>query len=595
MNKSNYKVPKLKVNSSANLYSLTKYAFNSFEKKIRVKIVIQICLMAILAFTEALGAALIVPYVALLNNPEQITSNSYFLYFFGDGAKRHSDFIIGYASLILLIFFITKNLFSVWVFSRQFKLVYGEMSKKSAGMFRKYMTRSLVEHTESNSPDLIRNITNEVNLYFTNYLIPALTCLTEMMVLLAMVTVLLLIATMPTIAALMIIGGLTTIFYVIVKKQVSRYGKQAQNENSERIRWVNQAINTFKESKLSKLEDFFVEKFRGHEEKFAESSQYAMLLNQTPRLFIESLAYSSLFIGVIFAIIYGQDRGQIMPILALFAVAAVRLLPSINRIIQSLTRMSYHRHSAEIALIECELEFPRQQSNVYDKKNKNHFENWRTVNFQNVSFSYGNSKKSVLYSLNITLNRYQSVALIGPSGSGKTTFVDILLGLLTPTSGIVDVDGTDIAANLTEWQKRLAYIPQSIYLIDSDIRSNVAIGLSENDIDDALVWEALSGARLDVFVKAQPEGLNFKVGENGARMSGGQRQRLGIARALYRRPELLVMDESTSALDKETEREISETIRILSSECTFVIIAHRPETIRNCNKVYKIIEGQVRL
>ncbi len=543
------------------------------------------------ASLEAVGAALIVPFVAMVNDLSYVNSQAQLRALFEISPFRTTEGFLIASALALLLFFVVKNAFAVGIMKMQFGFVYGAMPHFSSNLYRGYLARPLAQHGSTNSAELIRNVNNEVQLYFTNFLIPTLTLITEAFVLIAIVAVLLLMAPIPTLAAIVLLGGMTKMFYVAVRARVNKYGQEAQQHNAERIKWVNQGLNSIKETKILGREEFFVQSFKFHEYGFAESSRCAMLLNQTPRLFIETLAFTALFLGVAFALAVGQNPNEVLPVLALFAVAAIRLLPSLNRVLLSLTRMVYHRPAAQVVLNSRRF-MTQSDTTSLSASRQRKLKDWKELRLLNVSFRYPGSTDSILSNVNLTIKRGTSVALVGPSGSGKTTLADLVLGLLTPVSGKIEVDGLDLQSVLGDWQDELGYIPQSIYLLDDTIRRNIAFGIPDSQIDDRQIWKALQYASLSDVVRALPGQLDSTVGENGNCFSGGQRQRLGIARALYREPQFLVLDEATSALDEATEREIADTLDRLVGEHTLLVIAHRPETVRRCAERYDVTRGE---
>jgi ABC-type multidrug transport system fused ATPase/permease subunit len=576
---------------SSDLLYLVADSFRAFDRRSRRRIIGILLLTAMGAFLEATGAALIVPFVAMINDPSYLSTQTQLRTLFEMSPFSTTDGFIIATALTLFLFFFIKNAFVLSILNMQFRFVYSEMPRFSCDLYRGYLTRSLAQHDRMNSAELIRNVNNEVQLYFTNFLIPALTLITEAFVLVGIVTVLLLIAPMPALAAMVLLGGMTKAFYAAVRARVNKYGQEAQHHNAERIKWVNQGLNSIKETKILGREDFFVQTFKFHESRFAESSRYAMLLNQTPRLFIETLAFSALFLGVAFALLVGQNRSEVLPVLALFAVAAIRLLPSLNRVLLSLTRMTYYRTAAQVVLDSRRFD-AKSDANLTSVLRQRKLKDWKELCLHDVSFRYPSSTQSILSNVNLTIKRGTSVALVGPSGSGKTTLADLVLGLLKPLCGKIEVDGQNIHSLLGDWQNEVGYIPQSIYLLDDTIRRNIAFGVPDDLIDDEQVWKALQYASMSDVVRTLPGQLDWSVGENGSCLSGGQRQRLGIARALYHEPQFLVLDEATSALDEATEREIAGTLDQLVGEHTLLVIAHRPETIRRCQVKYDVSSGR---
>lgn len=570
---------------AAGLLHLLAGSYRLFDVAARRQLLALLVLMVLGAGLEALGAAVIVPFVALINDPGYAQSQPQLAQLLRWLGVSNLDAFVGAVAIALLVFFIAKNLFLTALASVQFRFVYGQMPWFSCTLLERYMHQPLVAVHKANTSVLIRNVSNEVTMYFTNFLIPAMTLITELMVLVAILATLLWIAPMPTVIAIASLGGLTKLFYGLVRARVRRYGVEQQHHNAERIKWVTQGLAALKEARLLRRESFFVERFRRHELPFAHAARYAMLLNQTPRLFIETISFAALFLGVAVALQLGQHRAAVLPMLALFAVAAVRLLPSLNRILLSITRMSYYRPAAEVVLNAWRE--AQSEAMIAPPPNSRRLRPWSSLRLEGVAFSYPGGAE-VLRGVNLDVQRGSSVALVGPSGSGKSTLADLMLGLLTPSEGRVRLDDEDLAECLPEWQARVGYIPQTTYMLDDSVRRNVAFGLPDSEIDDARVWKALTLARMDGMVRSLPGELNAPVGENGGRLSGGQRQRLGIARALYGDPEFLVLDEATSALDETTEREIADTLEALVGEHTLVVIAHRPEMIRRCQRSFAV-------
>lgn len=562
-------------------------AFNLFDKKAQSQLIFLLILMVIGAVLEALGAAIIVPFVALLDNPSLITSNSVLHKTFLLSKANTENGFISLMAIFLLVYFLLKNLYLTWSINAQYRFVYSEMPGFSSKLLSKYIHQPISEHYKTNSSEMLRNVGNEVFMYFNNFVIPAMTLVTELMVMVAMIIVLLWTALVPTIVALFVLGSLTVVFYKVVRSRARHFGKEQQAHNAERIKWITQGLSSIKEIKILGCEKFFIDCFNVHEDKFALAARYAMFLNQTPRLFIETVSFAALFLSVGFATSTGRDLTTILPLLALFAIAAVRLLPSLNRILLSVTRLTYYKATALVVIdakrsVDCD--------NNGENNIRGELTDWQELRFEGVSFSF--TQDEFLFDLNLNIKKGSSVALIGPSGCGKSTMADLAMGLLKPTKGRILLDNQDINCLGVAWQKRIGYVPQAVYLIDDTIRCNVAFGLREEEIDDDRVWDALKLARLDEYVSALPDKIFSSVGENGNRLSGGQRQRLGIARALYRDPEFIVLDEATSALDNTTEKEIADTLEELTGKKTLIVIAHRPETMNRCELKFLVSENR---
>ena len=292
---------------------------------------------------------------------------------------------------------------------------------------------------------------------------------------------------------------------------------------------------------------------------------------------------------IIIFLLAGRSISTMMQQLSAFALAAVRLMPSANRMNTYINQIAFYEPSLDVVI--------RELNDCTSYKYQDEIENGlifsKEILLQNVSFHYPESEVYVLEKVDLKIPIGHSVGFVGHSGSGKSTAVDIILGLLKPQTGKVLIDGIDIEKAYNTWLSKVGYIPQMIYMLDDTIRRNVAFGEEETEIQDEKIWEALKDAQLLEFVKDLPEGLETKIGERGVRLSGGQRQRIGIARALYNQPDILIFDEATSALDNETEAAVMEAIDFLKGKKTMIIIAHRLETIRNCDIVYRVEKGKI--
>jgi ABC-type multidrug transport system fused ATPase/permease subunit len=378
-------------------------------------------------------------------------------------------------------------------------------------------------------------------------------------------------------------------FHLLVRRNVGRYGLLQQNAQALRIKSISQGLGGIEEIKVLGREAYFVSEFAKHERTFSEVSRYAMVLNQMPRLFMETVAFSALFLAVAGVLLSGGRAADLLPTLALFAVAAMRLMPSVNRIQSAITRISYYRPSIGVVCTDAR----REQQEGAGEPESSDIQFAHEITLRDISYIYPGASSPSLQGINLTIPKGASVAVVGASGAGKTTLADIILGLLKPSSGQILVDGEDVDRSLASWQRHLAYIPQTIFLSDDSIRRNVAFGIEDDEIDDDRVWSALELAQLKAHVEAMPCQLDTVVGERGVSLSGGQRQRVGIARALYNNPDVLILDEATSALDADTERAISQSIDALAGSKTLIVIAHRLSTIEKCTLKIHLHNGRI--
>jgi ABC-type multidrug transport system fused ATPase/permease subunit len=382
----------------------------------------------------------------------------------------------------------------------------------------------------------------------------------------------------------------------IVRPILKRAGLSNQRNQGQMNKWLLQSISGIKEVKVAKKEDYFLNQFSIYGKKVVESEKLNSVLGTVPKLAIEAIGVGSM-LGVIALLLWsGRDVEKMLPQLTAFAMAAVRLLPSVNQISTSMNSVFYNEPALD-KMIEHLSIAERWENETHksiiprEKMGEVSFTMSQKVELSNITYSYPNSPTPVLKNANMVVPIGKSIGIVGTSGAGKTTAVDILLGLLPPHEGYVMSDGRNIQDDYSGWLGHISYIPQMIFMLDDTIRANVAFGITSEDIDEEQVWRALEEAQLKEFVSSLPNKLDTKIGERGVRLSGGQRQRLGIARALYTNPELLIFDEATSALDNETEAAIMESINALHGKKTLIIIAHRLTTINECDIVYRVLDG----
>ena len=378
---------------------------------------------------------------------------------------------------------------------------------------------------------------------------------------------------------------------------MKKAGEENQDYYSGLYKWIDQSVMGIKEIKIARKENYFINEYSKCGAGYVSAVQRYNLYNATPRLLIETTAIASMVLYLMIQIIGGTGARDILPQITLLAMVAMRLIPCANRINNHLTSISYFEPFF-MGVSDNLQEEIRDENIDYDEKTyqkKTEVEKLdikKDIVLKDITYKYPNTDVLIFDHADMTIPVGKSVGIVGTSGAGKTTVVDILLGLLQIETGSILADGVEVREHYASWLKNIGYIPQTIFMIDSTIRKNVAFGCPDEDIDDDKVWEALREAQLDEFVRGLPEGLDTSIGERGIRLSGGQRQRIGIARALFEDPEVLVLDEATSALDNETEAAIMDSINRLHGRKTLIIIAHRLQTIEKCDMVYRVAGGK---
>jgi ATP-binding cassette, subfamily B, bacterial PglK len=546
--------------------------------------------MALGAALETLGVGLIVPFVQLVNDPGAIETNSRLksIYGFLGFADPKAFFIAAAASLLGI--YIVKNIYFITLFHFQNEFLSQKKVILAQRLIRFYLRSPYTFHLQKNSAELHRNI-NYIGRMIDGIWIPLMVFITELMVAGCIIGFLVVMQPAITIVAILALGLSGVAFYGVVRSRIEKWAQEQSVQNFQMTKWVNQAFGGVKEIKILGNEDYFVDSYIEHYGQNAFLTRRLHTIGQLPRLFIEILVVAAVVLSVIYILMAGKSTVQYLPILALFAVAAFRLMPSMNRMLAAAIMM---REGVTVTEV-----ISKSIREINDPQPSSQFKGTSAVSFNEkiqlagVTFQYQGTKELALNDVSLTIYKGQSVGFVGHSGAGKSTIVDIILGLLDPIKGKILVDGKDISKNLVEWRKLAGYVPQQIFLIDDTVRRNIVFGVPDEQINENRVQEVVKLAQLDSLIFALPQGLNTTVGERGVRLSGGERQRIGIARALYHDPEILILDEATSSLDNETERSISQAIDNLKGIKTILIIAHRLSTVAKCDKLFFLEGGKL--
>ncbi len=381
----------------------------------------------------------------------------------------------------------------------------------------------------------------------------------------------------------------------IARPKIKESGVIYRKQNSVMSSWVVQIVNGIKEIKVTNREKFFEKHYADITARGVKAEKTYKTISAIPRAMIEMVSVSAALVAILVMLQNGNSLEDLLPALSAFALAAIKLLPSANKIANAVNEIVYQQPFLDKLIENLDnLEYLDTQNESSSAGENGEVITLNSkVEFKDLSFAYPGTDRKILDASNMEIPVGKSVGIVGPSGAGKTTTVDILLGLLPRLEGEILADGKDIMDNYPGWLSHIGYIPQTIFILDSDVRENVAFGVPKDKIDEEKVWKALREAQLEEFVKALPEGLDTRVGERGVKISGGQRQRMGIARALYYDPDLLVFDEATSSLDNDTEAAIMESIYMLHGKKTMIIIAHRLQTIEGCDMVYRVEGGKI--
>lgn len=560
--------------------------FSKILSKHQIVRIIELGLMMVVAgFMEMLSVSLIVPFMEAVMEPDEVMQNELVktvcnLF----GIEMYRTFLV-FLAILMAILYVLKNIFLLIQMYIQKRFVFRNQFATQCILLKSYLSRPYEYYLSASSSEIIRVIisdTREAYFLLSNILM----LFSEMIVSLALVATVFVIAPVITAGMSVLLLVIVAMILKIIRPIVYKAGKQNQVSYSGMQNWLLQSIEGIKEVKVMQSEDFFEKQFEKHGMVYARSTNINEILSNTPRFLIEASSMASFFLVVAFMLYKGTPLEDIVPVLSAVALAAIRLLPSVNRISSSMSSMAYLESKLD-KMIEnlrdvkkfekIELKEPARIDNTFN-----------SLCLSDLSFCYPTGDSDVLSHVDLEIKAGQSVGIIGTTGSGKTTAIDIMLGLLNPQGGKVLVNGENIYENLENWLNMLSYIPQNIFMLDGSIRENIAFGIPESEISDDKVWEAIKEAELEEFINSLSNGINTQIGERGIRLSGGQRQRIGIARALYKDPDVLFFDEATSALDTETENAIISSIEHLHGNKTLIIIAHRLSTIEHCDAVYKV-------
>ncbi len=556
-----------------------------------------VVLMIIGAALEACSIGLVIPIITTLLDPEAVNGEGYL----GDiyrflGMKSTSQFTI-VMLLVIIAAFVVKNVFLYFQNVVQLRFVYTNQFATSRRMMINFMERPYEYYLNADTSVIQRSITSDVNNMY-GLILSSLQLLSEIIMFLVLVIVLMTQDPMMILTIALLLVIVLLVIKCILKPIMIKAGEDNQEYYSGLYKWIDQSVMGIKEIKIANKENYFINEYSKCGAGYVGAVQKYNIYNATPRLLIETVCIAGLVLYLILQIASGKEVAAMITQIGVFAVAAMRLLPSANRINNYLTSISYFEPFFMGVSDNLQEEINDRSVN-YDaeayeaRKEIKKLPVLKKIELKDIVYKYPNTDVLIFNHADMEIPVGCSVGVVGTSGAGKTTIIDVLLGLLNIQEGSILADGVEVREHYEEWLKNIGYIPQTIFMIDASIRKNVAFGVPDEEIDDNKVWQALKEAQLDEFVKGLPEGLDTGIGERGIRLSGGQRQRIGIARALFEDPEVLVLDEATSALDNETEAAIMDSINRLHGRKTLIIIAHRLQTIEKCDMVYRVENGQI--
>ena len=574
-----------------------------FDRKQKMQFIGLGILILIGGLLETLGVSMMVPLVQGIMDPEALYQNEIvgkilrFLHIetadMGQAGGGNRMIIFMLAALMIL--FVVKNVYLLFQTYVQNTFVTRNRNRMISRVMREFLNRPYEEYLGADIPTVFRLTDSDIPNAFQLILV-LIQMITEIVVSAFLCVVLVVVSPVMTVFIVAIFLGMTLLLSKILKPHLNAIGRKNQEIQSRIAKWRIQSIYGLKDVKVLHREEFFVRNYYESGSIGANVARNYAVLNNLPRLLIEMIFIVSMLAFIMVYILGGGNINVLIPQLTAFAVAAVRIMPSANRINTYMSEIAYSQPCLDY-LYENLNESMKQDVNGsvtgYGKDAPKETDKQRTVLrdkivLDHITFAYPGTDKNIFTDAHMEVKRGQSVGIMGPSGAGKSTIVDILLGLLHAQKGSITWDGQNIFDDYEAWLSQIGYIPQCIYLVDESIRDNIAFGIDADKIDEKRIWEVLEEAQLKEFIEELPDGLDTTIGDRGVRISGGQRQRIGIARALYHDPEILVFDEATSALDNDTEKAVMDAVNSFHGKKTMVIIAHRLNTIAKCDVIYKV-------
>jgi ABC-type multidrug transport system fused ATPase/permease subunit len=554
-----------------------------------------IVVMLIMGVLEVAGIGSIMPFIAAVSNIDGVLENRHARHLYDLlGLRSKESFIIFLGGSVLALLVVRGVFFAVanWLV---FRFTFMWRHNLSERLLSKYLMQPYAYFLSQNTLELKRNVCNETERLVNGVIIPGIQVLTGAIIS-ACITILLF-AINPHIAVLVAasLGGSYLALYGFVYRKLSRLSKRASEMRRAQFKIAGEAFEGIKELKLFGKEYVFVAGYSGLSHKNAVLETRSRVISQLPRYGIEMLAVSSILIFILHLVGTGQDLSTWMPILVVYAVAGYRMLPALQHVFSSLTTIRFNISTLDRlhADFSCLSTGTAKEPGVAGGERE--FGRIESIALRDIDFRYPGGGDYAIHKLNLVIEKNTTVGLVGPTGSGKTTVVDIILGLLRPLAGELAVNNVGVTADqVRRWQKHIGYVPQHIYLFDDTVARNIAFGIPDEQIDRAALENAARLANLhDYITNSLPDGYATLLGQRGIRLSGGQRQRVGIARALYHNPDVLVLDEATSALDGVTESVVMDAIQRVSHRLTIIMIAHRLNTVKNCDVIHYIDEGRL--
>jgi ABC-type multidrug transport system fused ATPase/permease subunit len=571
-------------------YKKLLFLLNPHERKKAILLIFMILIMALL---DMIGIASILPFITVLMNPSLVETN-YILYNLYQasrilGVENNQEFLFLLGTLVFVLI-VTSLVFKALTTYVQIGFVMMQDFAISKRLVEGYLNQPYSWFLSRHSADLGKTILSQVGVVVGNGIRPLMELIAKGAIAIAIIFLLIIVDLKVALIMGFSLGFSYTIIYSFIKRYLKRIGEKHLKNNQLRFTTVGESFGAAKEVKVGGLEETYTRRYSDSAKSFARSATSSQIASQLPRFFLETISIGGVLLLILYLMRQSGTFNNILPIISLYVFAGYRLMPALQQVYSSFSQLTFAGPSIDKLYYEIKNLKLSEINQDQDVLSLN-----KSIILKNIFYNYPNSTRTALNNINLEIQSRTTVGIVGATGSGKTTTVDIILGLFEAQKGSLEVDGKIITQqNSRAWQRSIGYVPQHIFLTDDTVSANIAFGIEAKDIDEEAVEKASKIAKLHDFVTNElPNGYNTTVGERGVRLSGGQRQRIGIARALYHNPKVLILDEATSSLDNKTEQAVMEAINKLNKNITIIIIAHRLNTVKNCDVVFQFEKGEM--
>ena len=577
------------------MFDSLKKIYRLFPRKDRVKLLILFGMMMMASLLEVLGIGMIPVFVMAVSDPDSLLQYPVLGDMLLAADITSAEQLVVYGAVLLIVVYVVKNIYLSFFLYLKKKFIANRGVQLENRIFKAYMASPYTFYISRNSAELLRNVTSETKKVVDQVMLPFMELALNITMFVFILGALLILEPLITIVTILFMGIGGGVFLKYTRQKNQEFGREDRRARKMKNKSVLQGLGGLKATRVLNRELLFLDEYNHWAERSKVANIYKFVVERLPKYIIETMAVTGILLIALILVWEGRAITAIIPILALFGAATVRLMPVMQQVISQTTKIQYSAPSVEAVyddLILLENEYQNVRKDILNR-NIEKVPLHKSISIKELHYHYPNQEDQAIDGISMDIERGSAIAFVGESGAGKTTMADLILGLLEPQKGKITVDDVDIETNIRGWQQNIGYIPQQIYLLDDTIRKNIAFGIPENQVDEKKVQAAVEAAQLQELIERLPSGIDTVVGERGVLLSGGQQQRIGIARALYDNPQVLVMDEATSALDNITEKFVIQAIEKLRGDRTIIMIAHRLTTVKNCDTIYLMNEGKI--